>query len=114
MPVWLRDFTWRQTASAVHLILSVPGGQRLGRANVFCGEQYLKVGPGREARAAAWSKGDLPDWRGLKNPYLCGYQLEHLVGHGGIQDAGLDGTTMARTSHDSSQRSLHRQRQSTS
>ncbi|XP_053127806.1 dynein axonemal assembly factor 4 isoform X2 [Hemicordylus capensis] len=44
MPVWLRDYSWEQTASAVYLALPVPAhGVRLGRAGVFCTEQYLKV-----------------------------------------------------------------------
>lgn len=44
MPVWLRDYTWEQTASTVYLALAVPvQGASFGKASVFCTEQYLKV-----------------------------------------------------------------------
>ncbi|KAJ6664258.1 hypothetical protein lerEdw1_008477 [Lerista edwardsae] len=44
MPVWLRDYTWEQTASTVYLALAVPvQGASFGRSSVFCTEQYLKV-----------------------------------------------------------------------
>ncbi|NXG85961.1 DAAF4 factor, partial [Stercorarius parasiticus] len=42
MPVWLREYRWRQTASAVYLSLPVRG-LRVTPANIFCTDQYLKV-----------------------------------------------------------------------
>ncbi|NXP13841.1 DAAF4 factor, partial [Thinocorus orbignyianus] len=42
MPVWLREHSWRQTASAVYLSLPVRG-LRVTPANIFCTDQYLKV-----------------------------------------------------------------------
>uniref|UniRef100_A0A8C4XUY6 Dynein axonemal assembly factor 4 n=1 Tax=Falco tinnunculus TaxID=100819 RepID=A0A8C4XUY6_FALTI len=42
MPVWLREYSWRQTASAVYLSLPLRGA-RVTAANIFCTEQYLKV-----------------------------------------------------------------------
>ncbi|XP_060115788.1 dynein axonemal assembly factor 4 isoform X2 [Heteronotia binoei] len=45
MPVWLRDYSWRQSPSAVYVAL--PGSRdapRLpGRPDVFCAGRYLKV-----------------------------------------------------------------------
>ncbi|KAL8197032.1 UNVERIFIED_CONTAM: hypothetical protein K2H54_007322 [Gekko kuhli] len=44
MPVWLRDFSWRQTPSVVYVAVPGQGGRRLlGRPDIFCAEQYLKV-----------------------------------------------------------------------
>ncbi|NXN99508.1 DAAF4 factor, partial [Rhinopomastus cyanomelas] len=42
MPVWLRQYRWRQSGTAVFLSLPVPG-LRVSSANIFCSEQYLKV-----------------------------------------------------------------------
>ncbi|KAM9270693.1 dynein axonemal assembly factor 4 [Cariama cristata] len=42
MPVWLREYSWRQTGSAVYLLLPLRG-VRVTSANIFCTEQYLKV-----------------------------------------------------------------------
>ncbi|NWU62023.1 DAAF4 factor, partial [Pterocles burchelli] len=42
MPVWLREYSWRQTGAAVYLSLPVRG-VRVTPANIFCTEQYLKV-----------------------------------------------------------------------
>ncbi|NXX60834.1 DAAF4 factor, partial [Scopus umbretta] len=42
MPVWLREYSWRQTGSAVYLSLPLRG-VRVTPANIFCTEQYLKV-----------------------------------------------------------------------
>ncbi|NWU93976.1 DAAF4 factor, partial [Upupa epops] len=42
MPVWLRQYHWRQSGTAVFLSLPVPG-LRVTPANIFCSEQYLKV-----------------------------------------------------------------------
>ncbi|NWV63895.1 DAAF4 factor, partial [Malurus elegans] len=42
MPVWLRESSWRQTLTAVYLELPLRGA-RATPANIFCGEQYLKV-----------------------------------------------------------------------
>ncbi|XP_013812716.1 dynein axonemal assembly factor 4 [Apteryx mantelli] len=42
MPVWLRDYSWRQTDSAVYLSLPLRG-VRATPANIFCTDQYLKV-----------------------------------------------------------------------
>ncbi|XP_061203441.1 dynein axonemal assembly factor 4 isoform X1 [Neopsephotus bourkii] len=42
MPVWLREYSWRQTGSAVYLSLAVRG-VRVTPANIFCTDQYLKV-----------------------------------------------------------------------
>ncbi|NXN89991.1 DAAF4 factor, partial [Bombycilla garrulus] len=42
MPVWLREHSWRQTATAVYLSLPLRGA-RATPANIFCSEQYLKV-----------------------------------------------------------------------
>ncbi|NXI36052.1 DAAF4 factor, partial [Galbula dea] len=42
MPVWLREYSWRQTGSAVYLSLPLRG-VRVSPANIFCTEQYLKV-----------------------------------------------------------------------
>uniref|UniRef100_A0A8C0IUT8 Uncharacterized protein n=1 Tax=Chelonoidis abingdonii TaxID=106734 RepID=A0A8C0IUT8_CHEAB len=43
MPVWVRDYSWRQTDTAV--FLSVPmRSVRVTQANIFCTDQYLKVG----------------------------------------------------------------------
>ncbi|XP_066052564.1 dynein axonemal assembly factor 4 isoform X4 [Chamaea fasciata] len=42
MPVWLREYSWRQTLGAVYLSLPLRGA-RATPANIFCGEQYLKV-----------------------------------------------------------------------
>ncbi|NWX47394.1 DAAF4 factor, partial [Steatornis caripensis] len=42
MPVWLREYSWRQTASAVYLSLPLRG-VRVTPANIFCTDQYLKV-----------------------------------------------------------------------
>ncbi|XP_074925723.1 dynein axonemal assembly factor 4 isoform X2 [Chelonoidis abingdonii] len=42
MPVWVRDYSWRQTDTAV--FLSVPmRSVRVTQANIFCTDQYLKV-----------------------------------------------------------------------
>lgn len=43
MPVWLREYSWRQTGSAVYLSLPLRG-VRVTPANIFCTDQYLKVG----------------------------------------------------------------------
>lgn len=43
MPVWLRDYSWRQTDAAVYVSLSLRG-VRVAPANIFCTDQYLKVG----------------------------------------------------------------------
>uniref|UniRef100_A0A8C0EEN4 Dynein axonemal assembly factor 4 n=1 Tax=Bubo bubo TaxID=30461 RepID=A0A8C0EEN4_BUBBB len=42
MPVWLREYSWRQTGSAVYLSLPLRG-LRATSANIFCTDQYLKV-----------------------------------------------------------------------
>ncbi|XP_075362087.1 dynein axonemal assembly factor 4 isoform X2 [Mycteria americana] len=42
MPVWLREYSWRQTGSAVYLSLPLRG-VRVTPANIFCTDQYLKV-----------------------------------------------------------------------
>ncbi|KAF1672790.1 DAAF4 factor, partial [Pygoscelis papua] len=42
MPVWLREYSWRQTGSAVYLSLPLRG-VRVTPANIFCADQYLKV-----------------------------------------------------------------------
>ncbi|NXW82829.1 DAAF4 factor, partial [Alopecoenas beccarii] len=42
MPVWLREFRWRQTPAAVYLSLPLHG-VRVTSANIFCTDQYLKV-----------------------------------------------------------------------
>ncbi|XP_062440028.1 dynein axonemal assembly factor 4 isoform X2 [Rhea pennata] len=42
MPVWLRDYSWRQTDSAVYLSLPLRGA-RATPANIFCTDRYLKV-----------------------------------------------------------------------
>uniref|UniRef100_A0A8C8VFQ8 Dynein axonemal assembly factor 4 n=1 Tax=Pelusios castaneus TaxID=367368 RepID=A0A8C8VFQ8_9SAUR len=42
MPLWVRDYSWRQTDSAVFLSLPMRG-VRVTQANIFCTEQYLKV-----------------------------------------------------------------------
>ncbi|NXG65358.1 DAAF4 factor, partial [Hemiprocne comata] len=42
MPVWLRECSWRQSASAVYLSLPLRG-LRATPANIFCTERYLKV-----------------------------------------------------------------------
>ncbi|XP_065497951.1 dynein axonemal assembly factor 4 [Caloenas nicobarica] len=42
MPVWLREFRWRQTPAAVYLSLPLRG-VRVTSANIFCTDQYLKV-----------------------------------------------------------------------
>ncbi|KAM6303364.1 dynein axonemal assembly factor 4 [Podargus strigoides] len=42
MPLWLREYSWRQTASAVYLSLPLRG-LRVTPANIFCTDQYLKV-----------------------------------------------------------------------
>ncbi|OWK62140.1 Dyslexia susceptibility 1 candidate gene 1 [Lonchura striata] len=42
MPVWLREHSWRQSPTAVYLSLPLRGA-RATPANIFCGEQYLKV-----------------------------------------------------------------------
>ncbi|NXF67621.1 DAAF4 factor, partial [Ciccaba nigrolineata] len=42
MPVWLREYSWRQTGSAVYLSLPLRG-VRATSANIFCTDQYLKV-----------------------------------------------------------------------
>ncbi|XP_030354199.1 dynein assembly factor 4, axonemal isoform X1 [Strigops habroptila] len=42
MPVWLREYSWRQTRSAVYLSLPLRG-VRVTPANIFCTDQYLKV-----------------------------------------------------------------------
>ncbi|XP_015264663.1 PREDICTED: dyslexia susceptibility 1 candidate gene 1 protein [Gekko japonicus] len=44
MPVWLRDYSWRQTPSVVYVTVPGQDGRRLlGRPDIFCAEQYLKV-----------------------------------------------------------------------
>ncbi|XP_054858974.1 dynein axonemal assembly factor 4 [Eublepharis macularius] len=44
MPVWLREYSWRQTPSLVYLAVPGQGGRRLlGRPDIFCAERYLKV-----------------------------------------------------------------------
>ncbi|NXV71977.1 DAAF4 factor, partial [Atlantisia rogersi] len=42
MPVWLREYSWRQTSTAVYLSLPLRG-VRVTPANIFCTDQYLKV-----------------------------------------------------------------------
>uniref|UniRef100_A0A098M0I1 Dynein axonemal assembly factor 4 n=1 Tax=Hypsiglena sp. JMG-2014 TaxID=1550645 RepID=A0A098M0I1_9SAUR len=42
MPVWVRDFSWEQTAEAVRLTVPLGAG-RLRRHGLFCTERYLKV-----------------------------------------------------------------------
>ncbi|NXA49961.1 DAAF4 factor, partial [Nothocercus julius] len=42
MPVWLREYRWRQSAAAVFLSLPLPP-LRATAASIFCTEQYLKV-----------------------------------------------------------------------
>ncbi|XP_029870845.1 dynein assembly factor 4, axonemal isoform X2 [Aquila chrysaetos chrysaetos] len=42
MPVWLREYSWRQTGSAVYLSLPLRG-VRVTPANIFCTDRYLKV-----------------------------------------------------------------------
>ncbi|NXX91556.1 DAAF4 factor, partial [Centropus bengalensis] len=42
MPVWLREYSWRQTPAAVYLSLPVRG-VRVTPASIFCTDQYLKV-----------------------------------------------------------------------
>ncbi|NXQ81918.1 DAAF4 factor, partial [Nyctibius grandis] len=42
MPVWLREYSWRQSGSAVYLSLPLHG-LRVTPANIFCTDQYLKV-----------------------------------------------------------------------
>ncbi|XP_067999983.1 dynein axonemal assembly factor 4 [Melanerpes formicivorus] len=42
MPVWLREYSWRQTSSTVYLSLLLRG-LRVSPANIFCTDQYLKV-----------------------------------------------------------------------
>ncbi|NXG31187.1 DAAF4 factor, partial [Dromaius novaehollandiae] len=42
MPLWLRDYSWRQTDAAVYLSLPLRG-VRATPANIFCTDQYLKV-----------------------------------------------------------------------
>ncbi|XP_065589825.1 dynein axonemal assembly factor 4 [Cyrtonyx montezumae] len=42
MPLWLREYSWRQSGAAVYLSLSVRG-LRVTAANIFCTERYLKV-----------------------------------------------------------------------
>ncbi|NWH76676.1 DAAF4 factor, partial [Piaya cayana] len=42
MPVWLREYSWRQSPSAVYLSLPVRG-LRVTPNSIFCTEQYLKV-----------------------------------------------------------------------
>ncbi|XP_062998289.1 dynein axonemal assembly factor 4 [Elgaria multicarinata webbii] len=40
MPVWVRDYSWEQTAEAVYLAVPVRAARH---GSVFCTEQYLKV-----------------------------------------------------------------------
>ncbi|NWZ56213.1 DAAF4 factor, partial [Haliaeetus albicilla] len=42
MPVWLREYSWRQSGSAVYLSLPLRG-VRVTPANIFCTDRYLKV-----------------------------------------------------------------------
>ncbi|XP_064932450.1 dynein axonemal assembly factor 4 isoform X2 [Columba livia] len=42
MPVWLREFRWRQSPAAVYLSLPLRG-VRVTSANIFCTDRYLKV-----------------------------------------------------------------------
>ncbi|NXI69757.1 DAAF4 factor, partial [Anseranas semipalmata] len=42
MPVWLREYSWRQTGSVVFLSLPLRG-VRVTAANIFCTDRYLKV-----------------------------------------------------------------------
>ncbi|NXL27580.1 DAAF4 factor, partial [Glaucidium brasilianum] len=42
MPVWLREYSWRQTPAALYLSLPLRG-LRATSANIFCTDQYLKV-----------------------------------------------------------------------
>ncbi|XP_050759461.1 dynein axonemal assembly factor 4 isoform X2 [Gymnogyps californianus] len=42
MPVWVQEYSWRQTDSAVYLSLPLRG-VRVTPANIFCTDQYLKV-----------------------------------------------------------------------
>lgn len=50
MPVWVRDFSWEQTAEAVRLTVPLRAARRHG---VFCTERYLKVGAGGGLGGAA-------------------------------------------------------------
>ncbi|XP_070618347.1 dynein axonemal assembly factor 4 [Erythrolamprus reginae] len=43
MPVWVRDFSWEQTAEAVRLTVPLGAGCPLRRRGLFCTERYLKV-----------------------------------------------------------------------
>lgn len=63
MPVWLREHSWRQTLTAVYLSLPLRGA-RATPANIFCSEQYLKVG-GRAPLASRASCRAGPRPRGL-------------------------------------------------
>ncbi|KAM6058262.1 dynein axonemal assembly factor 4 isoform 1-T1 [Chlamydotis macqueenii] len=42
MPLWLREYSWRQSGSAVYLSLLLRG-VRATPANIFCTDRYLKV-----------------------------------------------------------------------
>ncbi|POI26556.1 hypothetical protein CIB84_009694 [Bambusicola thoracicus] len=42
MPLWLQEYSWRQSGTAVYLSLPVRG-LRVTAANIFCTERYLKV-----------------------------------------------------------------------
>jgi len=66
MPVFLREYNWRQSRSAVHLSLPVRGA-RVTAANIFCTERYLKVGrprprwpAGPAAAPMRWARGLRP------------------------------------------------------
>lgn len=50
MPVWVRDFSWEQTAEAVRLTVPLRAARRHG---VFCTDRYLKVGAGGGPGGAA-------------------------------------------------------------
>lgn len=67
MPVWLREFRWRQSPAAVYLSLPLRG-VRVTSANIFCTDRYLKVGRPRPAPSAV-SRGffgaESPPWDAL-------------------------------------------------
>lgn len=55
MPLWLREYSWRQSGAVVYLSLPVRG-LRVTAANIFCTERYLKVGGGAAARRCSVKK----------------------------------------------------------
>ncbi|XP_060545520.1 dynein axonemal assembly factor 4 isoform X2 [Pantherophis guttatus] len=69
MPVWVRDFSWEQTAETVRLTVPLRAG-RLRRHGLFCTERYLKVGarggPGDTARKARRTPGNEAKMREIR------------------------------------------------